>query len=117
MTSGSISNSWTYDLCGRVASETVMGYKTSYTHNLADLVTSMTYPTDANGGQGEEVTYAYNSRMLLNTVSGTNSYVTSTGYDSAGRITSRALGNTLTQTDLRLLSVDCPMADACNTDI
>jgi RHS repeat-associated protein len=31
-------------------------------------------------------------------VSGTNSYVTSTGYDSAGRIISRALGNTLTQT-------------------
>jgi YD repeat-containing protein len=34
----------------------------------------------------------------LNTVIGTNPYVTSTGYDSAGRITSRALGNTLTQT-------------------
>jgi YD repeat-containing protein len=42
--------------------------------------------------------YTCTSRKLLNTVSGTNSYVTSTGYDSAGRITSRALGNTLTQT-------------------
>ncbi len=45
----------------------------------------------------ETVAYAYNSRMLLNTVIGTNSYVASTGYDSAGRITSRALGNTRTQ--------------------
>ncbi len=84
MTSGSISNSWTYDERGRLKTETVMDYTTSYTYNSADLMTSMTYP----GTSPETVTYDYNPRMLLNKVSSlSGSYVSDIQYDSAGRMT------------------------------
>ena len=46
---------------------------------------------------GETVNYTYNSRMLLDRVIGTTTYVSSTLYDSTGRMTNRALGNGLTQ--------------------
>ncbi len=89
--SGTITNSWTYDARRRVASETAMGYTTSYTYNFADMPKSMTYP------DGEIVNYAYNARMLPTTLNGTSFYVTNAMYDSAGRLTSRSLGNGLTQ--------------------
>jgi hypothetical protein len=41
----------------------------------------MTYP------DGEEVTYEYKSRMLVDTLSGAANYVTGTEYDAAGRVT------------------------------
>ena len=50
----------------------------------------MTFP------DSEVVTYTYDSRMLLDSLTGTSNYVTDTQYDSAGRITSRALGSGLT---------------------
>ena len=51
----------------------------------------MTYP------DGEVVEYEYNSRMMLDTVIGNATYVSDSQYDSAGRMTSRSLGNGLTQ--------------------
>ncbi len=104
MTSGSIANSWTYDERGRVETETVMGYKTEYTYNSADLLTSMKYPDN------EVVTYDYNDRMLLEKVLSNNSTPSNLtddiafatmnlagDYDAAGRLTRRLLGNGVTQ--------------------
>ncbi len=51
----------------------------------------MTYP------DGEVVTTSYDSRMLPDTVIGNATYVSNMNFDSAGRMTSRALGNGLTQ--------------------
>ena len=47
----------------------------------------MTYP------DGEVVTTTYNTRMLPISVTGDESYVTYMVYDTAGRLTSRTLGN------------------------
>ena len=58
----------------------------------ADMMDWMKYP------DGEEVTYNYDARILLDSVAGTNTYVFDTQYDSAGRVTSRELGNGLVQT-------------------
>lgn len=89
-------NAWAYDTRGRVTSETVnagTAYTTQWTsYNSADLPLTMQYP------DGENVNYTYNSRMLLDSVIGTSTYVASTTYDSAGRINLRMFGNT-TQTD------------------
>jgi YD repeat-containing protein len=52
----------------------------------------MTYP------DGEQVTFGYNARALLTSVTGTNAYVSGTTYDPAGRVSTRTLGNGLTQT-------------------
>ena len=95
MSDGSGSTAWTYDPRGRVTGEQRMfigaAYSTGWTYNPADLPDTMTYP------DGEEVTYEYNSRMLLDTLNGSAAYVTGTEYDAAGRVTSRLLGNGLTQ--------------------
>jgi RHS repeat-associated protein len=91
MTSGSLTDSWTYDKRGRMLSATNQGYTTNFTYNNADMPLTMQYPDT------ETVTYGYNSRMLLNSLTGTNTYVTSTTYDSAGRVDQRLLGNSLTQ--------------------
>lgn len=96
MAAASGSTAWSYDERGRITFETknIYGagtFHTSWTYNSADLTTSMTYP------DGEVVAYDYNDRMLLESVIGTDAYVTSTAYDSAGRIDLRALGNGLTQ--------------------
>jgi len=47
----------------------------------------------------EVVNITYNSQMQLYSLIGTDTYVQSSSYDSASRLTSRALGNGLTQTD------------------
>ena len=101
------STSWTYDARGQVTSETQTitnggTFLTQWGYNNADLVTSMIYP------DGEVVTNDYNSQMLPakvynnmgtpNNLSDDINYAQSILYDSAGRVTSRALGNTLTQT-------------------
>jgi RHS repeat-associated protein len=107
MTDASGSTAWTYDARGRLLSEskalTGAGtFDTSWAYNTADLPISMTYP------DGEVVAYNYNSRMLLEGLRDTNgtpgdpsadySYVAATTYDSSNRITSRELGNGLSQT-------------------
>jgi RHS repeat-associated protein len=97
MTDGSGSSTWLYDTLGRLVKETksFTGYTnpftTEWTYNSADLPVTMKYP------DGESVNYTYDSRMLLDTITGASAYVTDTQYDSAGRLTSRALGNGLTQ--------------------
>jgi len=93
MTSGTITNAWTYDTRGRMKTETVMGYTTEWEYNSADMPIWMKYPVD-----NEQVRYEYNDRMLLESVIGTSAYVSAIGYDSAGRMTTRAMGNGLTQT-------------------
>ncbi len=98
MSSGSVSNSWTYDVRGRVLSATVHAgtdYTTSWTYNDADLPVSMTYPNN-----GETVSFEYNDRMLLKSMVGTNSYLIvpdDGGYDSSGRLLNRTLGSGLIQ--------------------
>jgi YD repeat-containing protein len=98
MSDGSGSASWTYDTRGRMISEskTITGggtFNSSWTYNSADLQTGMTYPVD-----GEVVNYTYNSRMLLDSVIGTSTYISSTTYDAAGQIDVRSFGNN-TQTN------------------
>jgi RHS repeat-associated protein len=97
---------WTYDSRGRVLTEAqkvdnILHPATSFTYNSADLPATMTYP------DGETVTFKYNNNMLVDKLVNENGtpnnpaddyyYVNSTIYDSAMRITSRALGNGLTQ--------------------
>jgi RHS repeat-associated protein len=95
--SGGDFTSWTYDIRGRALSENKQimpgggQYITYYTYNSADLPVTMTYP------DGEVVNFTYSNQMLLNSVIGTSTYVQSTAYDSASRMTSRILGNGLTQ--------------------
>lgn len=96
MSDASGSTTWTYDNRGRIIREAknISGtnFATSWAYNSADLPISMKYP------DGEVVNYTYTARMMLDTVIGSNTYVSSTFYDSAGRMTSRTLGNGLTQT-------------------
>jgi len=91
MTSGSVSNSWTYDTRGRTLSETVnagTAYTTQWTYNSADLALTMIYP------DGEVVTTGYDAQMMFTSLtSPQGTYVQSTGYDSAGRMTNRVLGS------------------------
>jgi RHS repeat-associated protein len=90
-TSGGITDSWTYDKRGRLLMATNQGLETEYEYNNADMLITMEYPDN------EVVTYGYDSRMLLTSVAGTDTYVSSTTYDSAGRVDQRVLGNSLTQ--------------------
>jgi hypothetical protein len=95
---GSNAATWTYDTRGRVTAEQRMfaavptPYTTSWTYNPADLPVTMTYP------DGEVVTNTYDTdRMLLNRVTATGTfgsatYVDSTSYDAAARVTDRTLG-------------------------
>ena len=93
---GSNGTAWTYDERGRVASEKKIFlnsilFTTSWTYNSADVPVTMTYP------DGEVVTTTYNTRMLPISVTGDESYVTYMVYDTAGRLTSRTLGNGVMQ--------------------
>jgi RHS repeat-associated protein len=96
MSDGSGSTSWTYDARGRMTQETkTIGsdiFVTQWGYNSADLVLWMKYPLNNTGGVGEQVNYTYLPQMLLDTVSGTSTYVYNTDYDAAGRVTVRELG-------------------------
>jgi RHS repeat-associated protein len=95
---------WQYDERGRVASQTKVidgqPFTTGTTYNSADLPVTLTYP------DGEVVTNQYTDNMLFDKLVNENGttdpaddyyYVSSTGYDSTGRMTSRGLGNGVTQ--------------------
>ena len=82
---------WTYDERGRLKTETVMDRVTTWSYNSADLPLKMVYPGL------EEVNYEYNNQMLLESLTGTDPYVTSSTYDEAGRLDERTLGNGLIQ--------------------
>jgi RHS repeat-associated protein len=95
MVDSSGSTTWSYNERGQVITEnkTISGqsYTTQWGYNAADLAVSMTYP------DSEIVTNTYKPQLLLNGVTGANNYVSSTIYDPASRVTSRSLGNGLTQ--------------------
>jgi RHS repeat-associated protein len=96
MTDASGSTRWIYDARGRVTKETKIISGTSFVtewtlYNSADLPVTMKYP------DGEFVTTTYDNNMLPKTTIGNATYVSNTNYDSAGRMTSRVLGNGLTQ--------------------
>jgi YD repeat-containing protein len=69
MTDGSGSTTWSYDDRGRLIEEIKVisgtgggSFKTQWSYNSADLVSTMKYPSNASGGLGETVTYTYLSR-------------------------------------------------------
>jgi YD repeat-containing protein len=83
MGDGSGSTAWTYDARGRVTQETkiILGqsFTTGWSYNSADLPVNMTYP------DSEVVISTYLPQMALNTLTGTDNYITASQYDSAGR--------------------------------
>jgi YD repeat-containing protein len=96
MSDGSGSTEWEYDERGRLKLESKIitgqsAFETSFTYNSADLPITMEYPDE------ETVTNTYDDRMMLDTVIGDVTYVSDTQYDIAGRMTSRSLGNGVTQ--------------------
>ncbi|MCI0552520.1 MAG: hypothetical protein L0287_16340, partial [Anaerolineae bacterium] len=105
MNDGSGSTNWKYDERGRVLSEVKIinsapsPFTTSWTYNSADLPVKMTYPVEGEELNGEDVTYGYNSDGSLNSViSNTGgTYLASTQYDEAGRITSMNYGANIIQ--------------------
>ncbi len=108
MSDDSGSTSWTYDARGRMVSERkiITGggtFLTQMHYNSADLLDWMKYPGGSNGETGEQVNYAYNAQMLLNTVGGTTQYVSGSNYDAAGRLAQRNYGNN-TQTSYNYYS-------------
>ncbi len=104
---GSVSNSvsWTYDSRGRVTKETVsvtpsgftsaLSYETDYSYDAADRLRTMTYPADVGGR--EIVTTAYDAQGLPYSLTSSNgaTYVSSTTYDTLGRLDQQMLGNAL----------------------
>jgi hypothetical protein len=67
-------------------------FKTQWSYNSADLVSTMRYPSNASSGLGETVTYEYLKQMLVDSVIGTDTYVQGTTYSAAGRLNVRTLG-------------------------
>ncbi len=98
MTDGSGSASWTYDARGRITQESkaINGagtFVTSMTYDAADRVRTLTYPDN------EVVSNSYSDpRGLLNSVAGTNTYVSGSSYNALGQILSQAYGNGRTTT-------------------
>jgi RHS repeat-associated protein len=96
MTDGSGFTTWTYDERGRMKSETKtidgLPFTTFWTYTSSDNVETMTYP------DGEVVTYQYNSRGQLTSVTGTEgttTYLASANYDAASRLKNIKLGSNL----------------------
>ncbi|MFZ2095400.1 MAG: RHS repeat-associated core domain-containing protein [Anaerolineales bacterium] len=92
------STTWDYDSRGRLIKETkaITGsgtFVTRWGYNSADLTTWIKYPANNSSGEGEQVNFSYLRQMLLDTVTGTNTYVYNTDYDAAGRVDLRKLGS------------------------
>ncbi|MBI3933034.1 MAG: VCBS repeat-containing protein [Acidobacteria bacterium] len=88
------STDWSYDALGRVTGElqNVAGhgsFNVSRSYDLAGRLKSLTYP------DGEVVAHSYDDAGFLKTVGG---YVTSAIHDARGDLTSRTLGNGVTET-------------------
>ncbi len=62
-------------------------YTTQWTYNDAGLVSEMEYP------DGEVVSTGYLPQLVVNSLSGTQTYVSGTQYDAEGRVTQRGLGS------------------------
>jgi len=95
-TSPAASDTITYDLLGRVTTTTrtidSVNYTTSMTYDSLGRVLTTTLPTS------EVVTSTYNARGLFESMSGTDTYVTSTAYTPTGGIDQQLLGNAVTTT-------------------
>jgi len=95
-TSPAASDTITYDLLGRVTTTTrtidSVNYTTSMTYDSLGRVLTTTLPTS------EVVTATYNARGLFESMSGTDTYVSSTAYTPTGGIDQQLLGNTVTTT-------------------
>ncbi|MDZ7296244.1 MAG: hypothetical protein ONB14_12595, partial [candidate division KSB1 bacterium] len=106
MSDASGNTSWIYDDRGRVTQKVkvVNGtgggtFKTAWSYRADDQVASVQYPGNNLGSLGEIVTTTYNPMGLVNTVSGSESYVQSTDYDALGRVELRKLGNDVLRVD------------------
>gem|GEM_PF-2131428 len=88
------SESMNYDERGRVTSETVtidgISKTESFTYDSMDRLRTITYP------DGEVVTNSYNAEGLLNSVTGTNSYVNNIDRNAMGLTTLITYGNGVT---------------------
>jgi RHS repeat-associated protein len=63
-------------------------FRMDYAYNEADQRTSLTYPLDNAGAQGEAVSYTYNSVGQLTGASGSGvSYIASATYNAQGQLT------------------------------
>jgi RHS repeat-associated protein len=93
LTDNNGSQTWLYDLHGRVTStaQSINGgpatYTTSFTYDAMERVRTMTYP------DGEVVTSVYNNQGLPDTLSGANPYVSATTYNAASQLDSLTFGN------------------------
>ncbi len=101
--SSNISTTWTYDTRGRVFTELwdITGpgsFLTQWTYNSADQVKTMRYPAGNDGTLAETVTYNYLPQMTLDTAAGSNTYVSNTLYDAAGRVTQMTRGSNVIST-------------------
>jgi YD repeat-containing protein len=102
MSDASGNTSWQYDMLGRVLKEskTITGapatYTTEYTYNTLGQVLTMKYP--AGGQTVETVTTTYNAQNLPQSLSGTNPYITSAGYNASDQITNLAFQSGTTTT-------------------
>ena len=83
MSDASGSTAWTYDAHGRVSAEvkTLAGvpFTTRYTYRADDQVQSTTYP------EGEVVSMGYNSRGLVESLSGSRPYLSAAAYNPGGQ--------------------------------
>ena len=77
MTDGTGTSNWAYDSLHRLTSYTAgSGAQVSYAYNLRDLVTTMTYPGSLN------VTHSYDDAGRLTSVQDWLTNITSFGYDA-----------------------------------
>ena len=75
-------------------------YSIDYHYDLADHVTAVDYP-DMGGLPAETVTTKYSDQGLITKVSGSlGTYLNNVTYDDYGRVTSRSLGISGTDTSL-----------------
>ena len=68
-------------------------YVTQWAYDKLDRVVGTVYPGGSSGQAGEEVSTGYDAGGGLYSVVGTDGYLLSTRYDSAGRVLARSLGN------------------------
>ncbi len=98
MTDASGSAAWTYDMRGQVTQtlQTIGDetFKTQWEYDPMGRVKWMKYPADSDGNVNEQVNTTYNAAGQVNSVASAFSYVSSSAYDIAGRLTQRNYGNT-----------------------
>ena len=92
------STQWVYDGRGRLRKETqtITGsgaFMTQWDYDAADRPVVQKYPGGNAGQAGEQVNFAYAPNMMLQSVSGTATYLGDTYYNALGQVTERRLGS------------------------